>query len=667
MLQFIKRYIGFLGFLGGLALLISCANIASPTGGAYDFDPPKVVRANPGFNATNVTGNKLEIYFDENVTIKDASEKVIVTPPQQKSPIIRSVNRKLTVELRDTLIDNTTYTIDFTDAIQDNNEGNPLENFSISFSTGDVVDSMAISGKVLSADNLEPVKGIYVGLHSNLDDTAFTHVKFLRISKTNETGDFTIRGIAPGEYRLYALDDISREYIYNNPSQAIAFYDSIIRPSSERAFHMDTIYNDKEKKEMDTIVEHHYTRFLPDNIILRSFTSNFKRKYLQKYDRLPRQFGIFFGAPTSPPTLKPLNFEGGDDWGIMERNLKGDSIYYWVKDTLIMAMDTVKFEVTFLETDSLNQDHYVSDTLRFVDRTRKPAQKKKDKKKDNEEEEPIKLLEIKSNLSAGWDVFKDINLEFVEPILDAQSLSEKIRLQQKVDTVFSDIGYTILGDSLNPRKYTIKNKWGYNTEYKLLMDSATIYSIYGLWNGNMDQAFKTKKEDEYAKLAIIVTGIRDTVPSFIELLDKSDKPIRKANVRNGVAVFRDLLPGEYYARIIFDSNGNGVWDTGDYYKKTQPEMVYYCNSVIKLRAFAEDEVTWPLDMLSLDKQKPLEITKQKPQDKEARRKKLEAQEEKERGNQQNNNDGSGYNNNNRNNNSSQYGNGNQNYQNQMVR
>ena len=654
MLQFVKRYIGLFSFLAVLILLVSCANIAAPTGGSFDFDPPKVVKINPGFNATNVSQNKVEIYFDENVTIKDASDKVIVTPPQQKSPIIRSVNKKVTVELRDTLMPNTTYTIDFTDAIQDNNEGNPIENFAISFSTGDVVDSMAISGKVLTADNLEPVKGIYVGLHSNLNDTAFTHTKFLRISRTNETGDFTIRGVAPGEYRLYALDDASRAYMYNNPAQAIAFYDSIIRPSSEMAFHMDTIYNDKDKKDVDTIVEHQYTKFLPDNVILRSFTSNFKRKYLQKYDRLPQKLGVFFGAPTAVPKLKPLNFAAGDDWAVLERNAQNDSLYYWVKDPGIMALDTIKFEMTFLETDSLNQDIWVSDTLRFVDRNKKSNQKKKDKKKDEEEEEPIKLLEIKTNLSGNWDVFKDISLEFVEPIID--SLSGKIRIQQKVDSVFNDIAFTLSVDSLNPRKYTLKHKWGYNTEYKMILDSASVHSIYGLWNGSIDQAFRTKKEDEYAKLAIIASGSNGKGPAFIELLDKSDKPVRKATVKDEVAVFRDLLPGEYYARIIFDTNGNGVWDTGNYYTHTQPELVYYCNNIIKLRAFAEDEVTWPVDMLPLDKQKPLEITKNKPKDKDERRKKLEEQEEKERGSRNTDQQNNGYGTDGRTGNNSQFNN-----------
>jgi hypothetical protein len=137
---------------------------------------------------------------------------------------------------------NTTYTVDFTDAIVDNNEENPLENFSYSFSTGDVVDSLAISGKVITADNLEPVKGIYVGLHANLEDSAFTKLKFDRIGRTNSAGVFSIKGVAPGKYKIYALADANRDYMYDNPAEAIAFMETIIEPTSERALRTDTIF-----------------------------------------------------------------------------------------------------------------------------------------------------------------------------------------------------------------------------------------------------------------------------------------------------------------------------------------------------------------------------------------------------------------------------------------
>lgn len=637
MLHFLKRHILFSLILVAISLIaVACANMASPTGGAYDLEGPKVVSSNPGFNATQVKKGKIVIEFDENVTIERPSENVIITPPQKAFPVINTVNRKVNVELRDTLLPNTTYTIDFTNSIVDNNEKNPIENFSFSFSTGDVVDSMAVSGKVLTADNLEPVKGIYVGLHSNLNDTAFTKTKFERISRTNESGDFTIRGVAPGKYKLYALDDSNRDYIYDNPSEAIAFMETIIEPASERASRFDTTYVDKEKKVIDTIVAVQYTRFLPDNIVLRTFKSGFQRQFLQKHERTQNKLSLFFGAPTEMPQVEPLNFDGNKDWFIMERTPKNDTITYWIKDKEVMAIDTLSIRLTYLKTDTLNQSLPVTDTLTFMDRTRKPVKddkKKEKKKKEGESDEPeITFLNIVNNLSSTWDTYKSISLLFEEPITD--TLSNKIKLQQLRDTVYHDIPFQLEADSVNPRKYTIRNKWGYNNEYRIQIDSASIYSIYGLWNNKIDQKFKVKAEDQYGQLAIRVAGI-DSIPSFMELLDKSDKPIRKTRVIDNIAVFRDLDPGSYYVRIVLDSNNNGIWDTGDFQKGLQPEMVCYSPKEYKIRAFSEvyDDEAWVIDPATLGKQKPLEITKQKPQEKESRRKQLEEKEEQE--NQQN--------------------------------
>jgi hypothetical protein len=650
MIQLIKKYIA-LSFVLSIIILIAvaCASIATPTGGPVDLDPPKVVRSSPGFNATQVKNGKITIEFDENVTIKNPSENVIITPPQRAFPIIRGENRKVTVELRDTLLPNTTYTVDFTNAIVDNNEENPLENFSYSFSTGDIVDSLAISGKVLTADNLEPVKGMYVGLHSNLEDSAFTKIKFDRISRTNDAGTFTIRGVAPGKYKLYALDDTNRDYMYDNPAEAVAFMETIIEPTSERAVRNDTIFiepphnheaetnNNQNQppppKEIDTIKAVEYTRFLPDNIVLRSFKSGFQRQYLQKHERSERQLSIFFGAANPAAVVEPFNFDGEKDWAVLEKTAKSDTLIYWLKDQELIKTDTLMLRVSYMKTDSLNQLVPATDTLKFIDRTRKKDTGKDDKKKQKEkegEEPEITFLTISNNLNPTWDTHKNIYLEFNEPIVSEDSLINKIVLQQKMDSVYNDIQFQLLPDSVNPRKYTIRNRWTYGSEYQIKIDSASIYSIYGLWNNKLDQKFKVKNEDQYAQLAIWVEGI-DSIPAFMEILDKSDKPIRKSRVIDNVAVFKDLDPGTYFFRIVLDSNNNGVWDTGDYDKKLQPELVYYMGKAIEVKAnfeVEENNPPWRIDMNNLDSQKPLEITKQKPEDKEARRKKLEEKDAK---------------------------------------
>ena len=660
MFQFFRNNVLFTLVFALIAVVVTaCANMASPSGGGYDLVPPKVVKVTPEFNATNVTKGKIVFEFDENVTIEKPSENVLITPPQKSFPIIQAVNKRVTVEIKDTLKPNTTYTIDFTNSLVDNNEKNPLENFSYSFSTGDIVDTLAISGKVLEAENLEPVKGIYVGLHSNLSDTAFTKTKFERIGRTGESGDFVIRGIAPGKYRIFALEDPSREYVYNNPANAIAFFDQVIEPSSVRATRMDTTYSDTVKKIIDTVKTVEYTRFLPDNIVLRTFKSKFQRQYLQKYERTLNKLTIFFGAPTDMPALEPLSFDPSDDWAVLEKNAKNDTLVYWLKDKNVIAMDTLAFRITYLKTDSLNQPVPFTDTLRFVDRSRKRNEKKDDKKKNKkEDDEPqITFLELNHNLSSTWDTYKNISLEFREPII-ADSLRSKIILQQLKDTVYHNIPLQLEKDSLNPRRYTIRHRWAYEDEYLIQIDSAAIHSIYGLWNNKLEQKFKVKAEDQYAQLAIRISGV-DSIPCFVELLDKSDKPIRKSRVRDNAAVFRDINPGTYYARIILDKNNNGKWDTGDYEKGIQPEMVCYSSRTFELKAnFYVDDVdfVWNVNPSNLAGQKPLEITKQKPQEKEARRKKMEELEQKQ--NEQNRGRG-GNNNNNNNRSGNNYNTGNQ--------
>jgi len=652
MFQFFKNNILFTLVFTLIAVVITaCANMASPTGGGYDLDPPKVVKVTPAFNATNVTNGKIVFEFDENVTVLKPTENVLITPPQKSFPVILAVNKRVTVEIKDTLQENTTYTIDFTNSLVDNNEENPLENFSYSFSTGDVVDTLAISGKVLNAENLEPVKGMYVGLHSNLDDTAFTKIRFERIARTSESGDFIIRGIAPGKYRIFALDDPSREYKYNNPANAIAFFDGILEPSSMRATRMDTTYSDTVKKIIDTIRTVEYTRFLPDNIVMRSFKSDFQRQYLQKYERTLNKLTIFFGAPTEMPTLEPLSFDQNEDWAVLEKTAKNDTLIYWLKDKAIMDMDTLNFRITYLKSDSLNQSFPFTDTLRFVDRGRKQRErleekqrKEEEKKRKDGEEPPIIFLGISQNLNSSWDTYKNISLEFSEPII-TDSLDSKIIFQQLKDSVYHNIPFKLENDSLNPRRYTIRHRGAYEDEYLFRIDSAAIHSIYGLWNNKLEQKFKVKAEDQYSQLAIRVTNV-DSIPAFIELLDKSDKPIRKSRVIDNAAVFRDVNPGTYYARIILDKNNNGKWDTGDYEKGIQPEIVCYSPRTFELKAnFYVDDVDfiWNVDPSNLANQKPLEITKQKPQEKEARRKKMEDLEQKQndqnRGRSGNNRDG----------------------------
>lgn len=629
----------------GMAI-VACANMASPTGGDYDFDPPVVVSSSPKPNALNVKKGRIEIIFDELVQVEKPSEKVIITPPQRNFPVIRAQNNKVVVEIKDTLKPNVTYTIDFTDAIVDNNEKNPLENFALSFSTGDVIDTLAISGKVLTADNLEPVSGIYVGIHSNMSDTAFTKIPFERISRTNEYGFFSIKGIAPGEYKIYALDDINRDYMYDNPDETIAFFDDVIVPSSEPAVRYDSIFN-INTFAFDSLKEVNYTRFLPDDIVLRSFRSPFRRQYLQKHERTTDDLlSIYFGAPTDMPEVEVLDVPVEmSEWSALEKTKGNDTLQYWLTKPTMIAMDTIRLKVTYMATDTLNQLQPKTDTLSFVNRNKgkeakdakKEEKKKRKKKKDEKEEkEEIVYLDVKTNIASAFDIYKDIDIEFNYPLSDFEK--EKLHLKQysASDSVFKDIDFELIADSLSPRKFKLRHKWEHDNDYAFSLDSASIHAYNGLYNKKLESKFKIKSADKYGLLEFFIQGLPAGMPAFVEMLDKSDKVVRKEAVVDNVALFEYLNPGIYYARIVLDANNNGKWDTGEYAEGRQPEQVYYWNREYEIKEFWEMSEDWNITAVPQDKQKPLEITKNKPKDDSKRRREMKQRDAKNERNQRNN-------------------------------
>lgn len=619
----------------------SCANIAAPTGGAYDVDPPVVKWSTPGFNSLNETPKRVEILFDENIKIESPTEKVIITPPQKNMPIIRSAGKTAIVELKDDLLPNTTYTIDFTDAIVDNNEGNPLENFVFSFSTGNQLDTLSIGGKVLNAENLEPVTGIYVGIHSNFDDTAFTNVPFERISRTDSRGSFIVRGMAPGKYRVFALGDLNRDYKYDNPAEAIAFLDSIVSPSTMPAVRQDTVFVDSVT--VDTILNVNYTRFIPDDIVLKSFLSGFQRQYLQRHERpFENKLNIFFAAPTDKSQFSliepPIE---GSDWYVAERNLNNDTLMLWITDSVVYKHDSIRMKIHYLETDTLNKNIIVTDTLSFDFRRSSQSDKEKDKEKekkreaaeDGENELPeIKFLNIQTNIQSSFELYNPVRLEFEQPIVEFDS--SYVKLEIEIDSLYETVPFKFQVDTLNPRRFVLRPSWEPGGKYKISIDSAAVTSVYGLWNNTYEQTFTVKPLDQYGNLQISITGLPQGKEAFVQLLDNADKPFRKSVVKGSVVRFQDLPPGDVYARLIIDDNGDGLWTTGKFEELRQPEEVYYYPGKFVIRAYSDHLEEWNLLEVPKIKQKPLEITTNKPQEKKRRNPNLDRENQQQQQNRQ---------------------------------
>ena len=593
--------------------IYSCANMSRPGGGPRDETPPVFIKGVPAPGALNVSKQKIEIEFDEIIQVEKPSEKVIVSPPQKDMPEIRTSGRKVTVTLRDSLLPNTTYTIDFSDAIVDNNEKNPLYSFAYSFSTGSKIDSLQVSGILLNASDLEPITGMLVGLHSNLDDSAFQKLPLERIASSDELGHFTIRNVSPGKYRLFALKDLNRDYRFDNPSEDIAFFDSIVIPTADVKLHVDTIW--KDSLTIDTIIEYNHTHFYPNDILLSSFNEGFQSQYLDKNERTDRRrIDLYFTAPAdSLPRLKPLNFDQ-EDWAIIEHSIHNDSILYWIKDSTVYNMDTLLFAAEYLRTDSLRQLSLYNDTLKFIMR-RSKAPKKKEKKKDNDsiEAPEIQFLQMNPKYGSTLDLYRPQRYSFAEPLQSYDPA--KIHLEQKRDTLWIPIAdslYTFQQDSIAIRDYTLSYKWTPGESYRIVMDSIAFTNIYGLFTNTYEQEFKIKALEEYANLYFSISGVTDS--AFVEILDSGDKVVRTAPVIDGGAEFMYMNPGTYYARIFIDSNGNGKYDTGNYAEKRQPEEVSYYPQELELKANWDIEQEWDIYATPVDRQKPDKIKKNKPKE-----------------------------------------------------
>ncbi|GHT39050.1 hypothetical protein FACS189437_01340 [Bacteroidia bacterium] len=582
--------------------------MGSPEGGVYDVEPPKFIGSHPAPNTTRFDKNKISLLFDEYIILEKPAEKVIITPPQIKMPVIKAVGKQITVELKDSLRPDMTYTFDFTNSIVDNNEKNVLEGFNFAFSTGDVVDSLEIAGILLNAENLEPMPNIMVGIHSDLSDTAFTTLPFLRTSQTNETGRFRIRNIAPGTYHLFALNDLNRDFKFDQPGEAIAFDTLPIIPSFEPAVRMDTLW--KDSLTVDTIKEIQYTRFTPDNMLLRLFKENFEFQYLSKTERSDqRLFTVTFNAPVEElPAVYLLNEEEKEtDWYVLEQSPDRKTLTYWLADSTLYQKDTIRIETDYLAHDTLNNIVTMTDTIKLVKKkTEAPREKKK-----GEENKPDRLA-INITPSGTIDVYDTVKITFSEPVIPLEK--NLIQIKQKVDTLWEERDFPLLQDTLNPRLYYLDYVWPYGQEYQIRIDSAALSSIYGKENDSIQVGFKTKEEKEYGLLEIRLSG--NTSAGFGQLLDGSEKIVKQSPLEEGNIVFFDIKPGKYYVRYIADTNGNGQWDTGNYAENRQPEAVYYYPGVFEMKAYMDLEQNWNILETPPEKQKPLEITKNKPKEKQ---------------------------------------------------
>lgn len=633
-------------------LLAACASIGSPDGGRFDETPPRVLGSTPVDGAVRVTGKKVQILFDEYVKLEKASEKVIVSPPQIETPNVRAEGKRVKVDLYDTLRPNTTYTIDFSDAIEDNNEGNPMGQYTFSFSTGAVIDTMEVSGHVLSADNLEPIKGIMVGLYpadSAWADTLFRTHPFLRVSRTNGEGRFTVKGVKDGRYRVFALEDKDGDFLFSQKNERVAFDTVIYSTGKYPDVRMDTVWRDSVWYDSIRVVP--YTHYTPDDVVLLAFLEDGQERHLLKSVYAdPFSFTFFFTAPSdSMPVIKGLNFN--ESCLVADASEHNDTITYWVTDTALLGrQDTLSFTYTYLETDTLGQLVPRTDTLDLSPKTTygkimaernkmieswekdRERRQKKAKKPLPLEENPYTRVWLEAGFkpSGGLDPNQNMHYRTKEPILHVDSTKLHFYLQK--DTNWLPAPYLFLPDENSNKAYTLYAEWEPGRKYRFVMDTAAVVSVLGHESKYSKQEFRVRGNDEFGSIFIHV--ISPDTGVVVQLLDKSDKVVAKQRAdKDGNADFFYMKPGDYFMRCFVDSNGNGLWDTGDYATGRQPERVYYFGKPLPLKAQWDLRQDWDIKSVPLAKQKPKAITKQKPdQQKKVKNRNAERDRERQKGN-----------------------------------
>ncbi len=595
-----------------LLLIAGCANRGiGPQGGPKDEKPPQVVKESPENGTLNYNGKRVDIVFNEYIQLDDVSKNVLISPPQQHPPEVKAVGKKIMLVFEEPLQDSTTYTIDFGNAIGDFHEKNVLKGYTLSFSTCDVIDSLEVNGYIVNAEDLNPVSGVIIGIHANLDDTAFSKIPFTRVGKTDQNGHFYVKNIREADYRIYGLGDVSRDFIYQ-PGEGLAFTEDIIHPYCHTELEGDTVWRDTidivandslgfdtiATRVVDTIRYATYTYYEPNDVILWYFNEDKTRHYFQRCFREKAHFfRLQFAAPQdSLPVVRALRPSEVDstksdsawvdwmDYALLQHSSGNDTIIYWLTDSLVIKQDTLYMEMTYMKSDSLYNLVAQTDTVLAVYRAPRVSEKAKALMEKNKKP-PV--LAIQSNASAGFDVYKDLILSMPTPV--KEWVSDSLHLFHKIDTVYKPLRFSLEPVDSAYLQFRVVFPWKPEQQYELRIDSAAFFDVYGVTNKAGKHQLQLKSLDEYSTLTVKLSTYDDR--ARLQLLDKSEKIIKELPASRAGTKFEYISPNTYYLRLYIDENEDGKWTTGDWATHRQPEPVYYFPSKLQLRAnweFEED-------------------------------------------------------------------------------
>lgn len=593
----LKKVFIYLFIFTGTFLLVNCAKMGSITGGLKDEDPPKVVGSAPLNYSTKFTGKRIDITFDEFISLNNVNQSLVTSPPLSGKPDVRLKGKTVQVILEGDLRENTTYTLNFGNSIEDNNERNILENFEFVFSTGEFLDSLSIEGTIFNAFDLKPSEEPFVIMaYDILEDSIPLKEMPVYIGRSDKEGKYRINNMKADTFKIFAIKDLNYNYIFDLPNELIAFSDSLVFlfPDSLEKYEPPLLKEDTLIVEgvvtitTDSIeLSENEPWFKPYRVDLLFFEEDRSEQYLTDYDRKEDRHLFFtFNQPVKDSFIKKAVQVDGDNWFIQEPNITNDTFNIWIKDSTVYQMDTLTVLIHFPGVDSMSNTIIKEDTLDMVYR-KPPATRGK----DTEVAKPVFNLKTIGN-NNRLDLNRRIPFEAGNPLKETDMT--KIFLYHIPDSVEFPAEYVYSEDSLSTRIFYLNSKWVSKGKYRLFLEPGALEDIYGIKNDTVNINFTIQDEEYYGVL--FATTSKVTGPVIVQLMNEKELVLEERYIESDEKVtFPFLKPGKYIVKYIYDSNGNRKWDTGDYLRKNQPENVEYYKGEINIRSNWELEIKWELN------------------------------------------------------------------------
>jgi hypothetical protein len=553
------------GLLCFAMLFNSCAHVVAPDGGLRDTTPPKLLAAQPKNETTAFNSKKIALHFDEYIQLKSQSDAILFSPPLAKAPKYRVKNKSIFIELTDTLQPNTTYSINFGDEIQDITEHTPVRNFNYVFSTGLVIDSLKLTGRVVDALTNLPVKDMLVMLYTvNEDSIPVKHLPYY-FTKSTEQGEWSIEHIKSGSYKLVALKDGNANFLYDSPNELIAFSDTLIRITEA----IPTVKNDSLKQRA-------VFNYLP----LKAFINSSKeQRMLPIVSITAGHLLIPFALPTDTPCLvKGLNSKVAAHY--FNSNKDSLHVFYYpnAKDSFYIQLQTGnRFDTIGLtlkvDRDTLSWQRKFQ--LRMVSNL--STQEASTNGKANT------AKGTKSNLSSVLLPGQTLCLYFNHPVQSSNTLPVKFILDstQVVAIFLKEENFIRNGSSIIGLKFA-PTIWGKNSKkINIVLPKKLLRDIYDQYNDTLNAAFEIKSSEELGTIKLNFSKI--DLKAIATLSSMDGVVVFKSTLTAAAFTVKNLLPGLYRLKIVTDANANGRWDTGSYFDKRQPETIYVYPSEINLK------------------------------------------------------------------------------------